>query len=202
METIFEYITQQSTKYSQPVEIEDGWSWNMKEHLRRSFLYLNSQFSTDNDNRDLRPFKNIILPILNIQFRTEGFDVKDIELYVDNPDEYFKSLLVKKYHITWALAEEIDTFIDEMVESYGTYGGALVRKTKKARPEVIDLRSIAFCNQHDILSNPFGILHEMSFSELREKADDYGWGDEGSDIDIEALILLVKKEEKDFVRVY
>jgi len=202
METVFDYIVDQKTKYGKPVEIEEGWDWNMRDHLRRSFLYLNSQFSDDNDNRDLRPFKNIVLPILNIQFRTEGFDVKDIELYVDNPDEYFKSLLVKKYHITWALANEIDTFIDEMVESYGSNGGALVRKTKKAKPEVVDLRSLAFCNQHSILDNPFGIMHEMSFSELRERADELGWGDEGADIDIEALIQLVKKEDKDVVKVY
>ena len=38
-------------------------------------------------------FFPFIIPILNIQFRTEGFDVKDIELYVDKPDEYFKSLV-------------------------------------------------------------------------------------------------------------
>jgi hypothetical protein len=200
--TIFDFITSETTKYSKPVEIEEGWSWNMREHLKRSFLYLNSQFSEDNDNRTLRPFKNIILPILNIQFRTEGFDVKDIELYVDNPDEYFKSLLVRKYHTTWALAESIDSFIDEMVESYGSYGGALIRKTKKAKPEVVDLRTLAFANQHSILDNPFGILHEMSFSELRDKAEQYGWGDEGSDIDIEGLIQLAKKEGKDCVKVY
>lgn len=202
METIFDFIVKETEKYNKPVEIEEGWDWNMKEHLRRSFLYINSQFSERNEDRDLRPFKNIILPILNIQFRTEGFDVKDIELYVDNPDEYFKSLLVRKYHATWALQKAIDTFIDEMTESYGTYGGALVRKTKGARPEVVDLRSLAFCNQHNILSNPFAILHEMSFAELREKADQFGWGTDGSDIDIETLIQLVKKEDKDCVKVY
>ena len=202
METIFDYIVTQKEKYAQPVEIEEGWSWNMPDHLRRSFLYLNSQFEMDNENRELRPFKNIVLPILNIQFRTEGFDVKDIELYVDNPDEYFKSLLVKKYHTTWALSKEIDTFIDEMVESYGTYGGALIRKTKGAKPNVVDLRTLAFANQHDLMNHPFGIHHHMSFSELREAEKELGWGDEGSDIDIEALIALVKKEKKDFVEIF
>jgi len=192
METIFDYITIAKEKYSKPIEIEEGWDWNMKEHLKRSFLYSNSQFEEQNDDRNLRPFKNIVLPILNIQF----------ELYVDNPDEYFKSLLVRKYHNNWALINEIDTFIDDMVESYAVYGGALIRKTDNARPEVIDLRSIAFANQNNLMTNPFAILHKMSFSELREKADDYNWGKEGSDIDIEALIQLVKKEEKDFVEIY
>ena len=143
MENIFDFITKEKAKYEKPVELVDGWYWGMKEHLKRSFLYLNSQFSDNNDDRRNRPFKNIVLPILNIQIRTEGFDVKDIELYVNNPDEYFKSLLIKKYHEKWALENEIDTFIDEMVESYCTYGGALVRKTKQAKPEVIDLRSLS-----------------------------------------------------------
>ena len=202
METIFDYITKQKTKYAQSVEIEDGWSWNMPDHLRRSFLYLNSHFEEQNENRELRPFKNIVLPILNIQFRTEGFDVKDIELYVDNSDEYFKSLLVRKYHIKWALEKDIDTFIDEFVESYAGYGGALIRKTKGARPNVVKLRTLAFCNQHDLMNNPFAIFHQMSFSELRDAVDKLGWGNEGSDIDIETLIELVKKEKKDVVEIF
>jgi hypothetical protein len=202
METIFDFIVKQKSKYTQPVELADGWSWSMKEHLKQSFLYINSQFNENNDNRFLRPFKNIILPILNIEFRTEGFDVKDIELYVDNPDEYFKSLLIKKYHDKWALENQIDTFIDEVVESYCTYGGVLVRKTKQAKPEVIDLKSLAFCNQHDILNNPFGILHQMSFAKLRSEAKKRGWGGEGADIDVETLIQLVKRQDKDFVEIF
>lgn len=199
--TIFDYILGEEVKYDKPVSLAEGWDWSMKDHLRQSFLYLNSQFLENNESRDLRPNKNIILPILNIEFRTEGFDVKDIELYVDNPDEYHKSLLIKKYHDKWARENEIDTFIDEMVESYCTYGGVLARKTKQAKPEVIDLKTIAFCNQYDLLNYPFAILHEMSFSELREEADLRGWG-EGSDIDVETLIQLVKKEDKDTVEIY
>ena len=206
MDTIFDFITKEEEKYGIPVTLTDGWDWSMKEHVSRSFLYLNSQFSDQNENRLLRPFKNIVLPILNIQFRTEGFDVKDIVLYVDNPDEHFKSLLINKYHEKWARENEIDTFIDEMTESYCTYGGALVRKTKQAKPEVINLNSLAFCSQFDILNHPFGILHQMSYSELRKEAKLRGWGVEGADIDVETLIAKAKKEdtedEKGTIKIY
>jgi|TARA_Y100000034_G_scaffold87266_1_gene104640 hypothetical protein len=201
-QTIFDFIKSEEVNYEEQVELSDGWSWNMKEHLNRSFAYLNSQFAEDNGNRWLRPFKNIVLPILNIQFRTEGFDVKDIQLYADNPDEYFKSLLIQKFHDKWALENDLDTFIDEMVESYGTYGAALIRKTKQVKPEVINLRSLAFANQFDLLNNPFAILHKMSFPQLRSEAKLRGWGEAGSDIEIEDLIALVKKEDRDFVEVY
>jgi len=199
---IFDYIVEEEVNYSKPIELEDGWFWSMKDQLRQSFLYLNSQFSEENENRFLRPFRNIVLPILNIHYRTEGFDVKDIELYVDNPDEYFKSLLIRKYHQKWALENSIDTFIDEMVESYCNYGGALVRKTESVKPEVVDLKTIAFCNQNDLLNYPFAIKHEMSFAQLRKEGKKRRWGGEGSDIDIETLIQLVKKEDKDMVEIY
>ena len=59
--TIYDFIRAQEVAYSKPIEIEEGWMWNMKEHIRRSFLYKNSQFEEENENRDLRPFKNIII---------------------------------------------------------------------------------------------------------------------------------------------
>ena len=193
--TIFDFIKKKEVEYQKPIELEDGWMWSMKNHLRRSFLYKHSQFEEENENRELRPFKNITRPILNIQYRTEGFDVKDIELYVDNPDIYYKSFVVKKYHEKWARENFIDTFIDDVVESYVDYGGVLARDTASSRPEVIDLRNLAFCDQRDILSNPFAIKHSFSPSKLREMKK---WGDPkyGATIGIEDLIVLCKDEKE------
>lgn len=194
MENIYEFIKTSQTNYQKPIQLEDGWNWSMKEHLRLSFLYKHSQFDENNDSRNTRPFKNIVKPILNIQYRTEGFDVKDIEIYVNNPDKYYKSFLVKKFHEKWAKENKIDTFIDDTVESYVDYGGVLVRNTTQSRPEVIDMRSLSFCNQTNILENPFAILHTMSPSELRKYKE---WGQEGATITIEELIALYKKENGD-----
>jgi hypothetical protein len=202
---IYDYIVTKKKEYENPIgiELEDGWNWSMKDHLKRSYLYLNSQFYEQNENRVLRPFKNIILPMMNIQYRLEGFDVKDIDLYVDSADEYHKSLLVRKFHTDWALSNSIDTFIDEMVESYCNYGGVLVRKrVKQAKPEVIDLRTIAFCDQVDFLSNPFAIRHEFSASQLRSENDKWGDAKAGADMDIETLISKSKKEGKSKIEIF
>lgn len=195
MKDVYTYIKNEETDYEKPITLDDGWSWSMKQHLRRSFLYLNAQFEEHNENRILRPNKNIVLGITNVQRRTEGFDVKDIELYVDDEDEYYKSFLVKKFHDKWALENGIDTFIDEMVDSYVDYGGALVRNTFSSRPEVIDLKSLAFCNQTNLLAYPFCIKHTFSPSQLREMTE---WGQEekGANIDIETLITLCKDEKE------
>jgi len=195
MDTIYDFVKKEEIKYSQSKELESGWDWCMKDHLRRSFLYKNSQFEDRNEDRHLRPNKNIVLGILNVSYRTEGFDVKDIELFIDNPDEYWKSFLVRKYHEKWALDNGIDTFIDEMVESYVDYGGVLVKNIGEKRPEVIDLRTIAFCSHSELLANPFGFKRSLSQSQLREMKE-AGWGEEsnGADVDLEQLIVLTKDE--------
>ena len=193
----YEWIKGEEAAYLLPIYLIDGWAWSMRSYLRRSFLYKNSQFETSNDDRDRRPFKNIIRPILNIQYRTEGFDVKDIELYVDSEDKYHYSLLVDKFHNKWALKHQIDTFIDELVESYVDYGGVLTKNVNEERPEVVNLLSLAFCDQTGILSGPFAIKHYFSPSELRKMAS-AGWGDEknGATIDLETLIKICEPKKK------
>jgi hypothetical protein len=203
MLSIYDFIRKEEVLYQKPIQLEDGWDWSMKDHLRRSFLYKNSQFEENNEDRELRPNKNIVLAIRNVQNRTEGFDVKDIELYVNNADEYHKSFLVRKFHDKWVLENKIDIFIDDMVDSYGDYGGVLVRDTDDNRPEVIDLRSLAFCNQTDILAYPFAIKHIFSSSKLREMTK-WGLNETGATIDIEAFLILCKEEdeEKKEIEIY
>lgn len=204
METIYDFIKKQENAYQQDIALADGWNWNMPRHLRRSFLYKNSQFEEQNENRTLRPNKNIVLGILNVQYRTEGFDVKDIELFVNNPDEYYKSFLAKKYHEKWALDNAIDTFIDELVESYCDYGGALVKNIGKKRPEVVDLRTIAFCNQRSILDYPFGFKRVYSQGELKKAAKEQGYGksENGANMTVNELITLTKEEDREEIEVY
>ncbi len=198
MEDIFDFVKQEEAAYALPITVVDGWEWNMKEHIRLSKLYKNSQFSNGNDekSRDDKPFKNIVRPILNVQYRTEGFDVKDVVLYIDNEDEYFKSFLVKKYHDRWATENGIDEFIDEVNESKVDYGGALVRDVAKKCPVIVPLETIAFCDQTNVLKGPLGIKHFFSPSELQGFAS-VGWGDtsKGADCTIEEAIILAKNEK-------
>jgi len=199
MENIYDFIIKEKNDYAKKIDLEEGWKWSMKAHLRHSFLIKNSQFLEENENRYLRPNKNIVLAIANIAYRSEGFDVKDIELYVNNVDTNYKSLIVRKYHEKWAVENAVDTLIDDIVVSYHDYGGVLVRNTDK-RPEIIDLRALAFCNQTDLLAYPFAILHKMSPSDLR-KMKKWGKKENGATIDLEALITITKKEAKKEIEV-
>ena len=166
---IFDFVISQESAYKLPIEPVEGWSWNMSDHVRTSALYKNSQFETENENRTERPFKNIVRMSLNVQYRLEGFDVKDIELYVNNADLYYRSFVIRKFHDKWAREIGLDSFIDEVVESFVDYGGTLVKFTREDRPEVVQLQSLAFADQTDILSGAFAIKHYFTHEQLRKQ---------------------------------
>lgn len=177
-ENIFDYVKAEESSYKvRGVTVAEGWDWGMSDHITKCILYKDGRLITGNS--DDKPVKNIILPIVNVHYRTEGFDVKNIEIFVDNPEEYYKSFLIRKFHEKWALEQGMDTFIDEVVMSYVDFGGVLVKKVKGARPEVIPLQKLAFCDQTDLLAGPFAIKHQYSIDQLSEKRD--VWSSEAID---------------------
>ncbi len=189
--TIYSYtITQENAYQTNRVAVAENYDWNMKDHINKSVLYKNSKFS-EGANDGNRPFKNITRPILNLQYRAEGFDVKDIILFINDAYQYFKSFLVKKFHEKWARENDIDTFIDEMVESYVDFGGALVKDINEIRPEVVPLQRIAFCDQTDILSGPIAEKHNFAPDQLREMVKNKWDKDE-----IENAIILSSEVKK------
>ncbi|MAH46250.1 hypothetical protein CMI37_10495 [Candidatus Pacearchaeota archaeon] len=200
---IFALTTSEQSNYETlPVPIMDGWEWSMYEHIRKTVLYKNSEYasgskdasgrtSTTVSRKDTtRPFKNITRPILNLQYRAEGFDVKDIELFVDDAEEYYKSFLVQKFHDDWAREHNIDTFIDDMVEAYVDFGGVLIKEMKEARPEVVPWQRVAFCDQTDILSGPIAEKHYFNPDQLKDMEAN-GW----ENID-ELIVMSGNKKEQ------
>ena len=157
---VFQFIVSEEASYLLPVEISPGYEWSMAKHIKLSLLYSVSQYETGNS--DDKPFRNIIQPILNLQYRAEGFDVKDIVMFVNSAKDYYKSFLIKKFHTKWARDNAVDTFIDDMVESYVDFGGVLVKDVNDKKPEVVPLQRIAFCDQTDILSGPICEKHNYS----------------------------------------
>jgi hypothetical protein len=196
--TIYDFIEEQESGMQKPIHV-NGWDWNLKEHVKTSFFYKYGRLLTG--NQDDKPVKNIVRPILNLAYRAEDIDVKDIVLYIDDPAQYHLSFLIKKYHDdVFVLEHDLDTFIDELKESKIDYGGGLSKYLNSPRPEVVPLQSIAFCDQTDLLSGPIGIKHYYSPDQLKEK-EKHGWGDKkyGATASINDVILLAqtsKEQEK------
>ncbi|MEA2067516.1 MAG: hypothetical protein U9O65_10605 [Thermotogota bacterium] len=188
---VFDYIKNNETAFQTGigVPIVDGWDFDMYNHIRKSTLYkfgqLANRTKTDND-----PVINIILPILNVAYRVENIDVKDIVPYVDDPDNQHKSLFVKKFHDRWARREEfeMDEFLDDLQESKTDFGLVLVKKGS-GYPEVVPLQRLAFCDQTDILSGPICEKHSYTVDQLLEMK-----GKWDSDA-IDDLIVLAQTEK-------
>lgn len=194
-DSIFGYIRVQESAYKLPIRLNDSWDWSMKDHITLSDLYNNSQLKTGKD--DYKPVKNIVRPILNLQHRTEDIELKDVQIYVDDPSKHHLSFLVKKYHDDIFVQEnDLDTFFDELNVSRIDFGGGLSKKVSMGR-EVVPLQSIAFCDQTDILSGPIGIKHFFSPDQLldMEKA---GWGSDknGATVSVKELIKLSREEKQ------
>ena len=185
---IYSYILEQEVAFRLPVRIMENYEWSAYEHINTTVLYKNSTYKTGKD--DNKPFKNINRPILNLQYRAEGFDVKDIVLFINDKYKYFKSFLVKKYHEIWARLNNLDTFIDEMVESYVDFGAALAKDVNKIRPEIVPLQRLVFFDQTDILSGPICEKHFYAPDQLKEM-EKKGWKN------IEDVIVLSKQEKQD-----
>ena len=191
---IYQFVKSQEENYKLPIDIM-GWRWNMPEHIKTSFYYKNGRLLTG--NTDDKPVKNITRPILNLQYRTEDIDVKDILLYVEDPERYHLSFLVKKYHDdVFVIENNVDDFLDKLNESRIDYGGGLSKKGS-GLPEVVPLESIAFCDQTDILSGPIGIRHYYSPDQLKEM-EKKGWGDKknGATVTVDELITLCQSEKQ------
>jgi len=191
---IYEFIIDKELEFNKGINIL-GWDWSMAEHIKTSFFYKHGRLLNGND--DDTPVKNIIKPILNMQYWAEDIDVKDIVLYIENPDMYHLSFLVKKYHDDVFIKENnLDSLFDEINQSRIDYGGGLIMDVGKARPQRIDLETIAFCNQSDMLTSPVGLKYYMSDSDLQDMADK-GWGDKnkGATHTIEEAIVLARNQE-------
>lgn len=185
MNTLYDYIKEQENSYKTGfIEPIEGYRWGMYEHIRRSTLYKYSEML--DGKSDLTPVRNIVMPIIRLQYRLQSIDVKDIVLYLTNPKIFYKSMIVRKYHEKWAIDNKIDKFIDDVVESDVDYGGALVKRTKDKAPSVVPLTALAFADQKNIMSSPIGIRHEMTLAELEDMP---GWGVKGADTTISELIV-------------
>lgn len=188
---VFGYITAEENNWrTVRVPLTNSKDWNMYEHIQRCTNVANGWFHRGS-NDGLRPYNDIVTPIINVAFRSEGFDVKDIVPFVNDANDYYKSFLVKKYHPQWARKHELDTFIDEVVEGSIIYDLVLVQKSVGGvRPEVIDLKTLAFCDQTDIMAGPICIKYNFTPAELSEYRGK--WKDDMIDL----VISQAKNEQK------
>lgn len=195
--SIYSYIKEEESRFNtEEIHVFENWKWNFKNHVQMSLSLKHGKF-VQGENNWLRPFKKVIAPILNLRYRAEDIELKNINLYVENDTHQVATFLLKKYHDEVYVKEhDLDSFFDEMGIENIDLGGVLVQKGKDV-PEVMPLQFIAFCDQTDIMGGPIGFKYYFSPSKFRKMAD-VGWGDEknGANITLDELIVLAQFEKE------
>ncbi len=185
---VFDYITTEENNWKTArVPITRSKDWNMSEHIERCTAVAGGFFYTGKNDGE-RPYDDIVTPIINVAMRSEGFDVKDIIPFVNDKNNYHLSFFIKKFHPQWARENNLDEFIDDLVETSVIYDLALIKNINEARPEVIDLKTLAFCDQTDVMAGPICIKHQYTPSEMVENKGK--WIDE----EIDKAIALATEE--------
>jgi hypothetical protein len=189
---ILQYITAEENRYQTvPVPVVDGWEWSMAQHVKLTTLYLNSKYT---HGKDL-PFKNIILPKINLQKRAIRVKKQEIDAFVDAHKDYYKSFLVRKFHDKWVYDNNIIVGIDLATDTYEEYGGVLLKRVK-GKWEVVPFQRLAFVDQTDMLSGPICEKHQFSPDQLLDMAG-AGWGSKsnGANISLDEAVALSKQNK-------
>lgn len=196
--SIYSWIQQQENAFqTEEIQVGDNWTWNFRNHIQLIFHLKNGVFFTG-ENNWLRAFKNIMEPILYLSYWSEDIELKDVVFYIERQYGRVLSFLVKKYHDEVYVKENnLDTMFDEITESDLDYGGVLLQKTNGAKPETLELKKVAFCDQTDILGGPLAFKHYFSPDKLRSMSK-FGWGKEsnGADVTLEKLVMMAQEEKE------
>jgi len=205
----YSYIkTQEEEWKTARIPLTTSKDWNMREHIERCTNVANAWYHSGR-NDGIRRYDDIVTPIINVAFRSEGFDVKDIVPFVNDINENYKSFIVKKRHPQWARKNELDTFIDDVVETSVIYDLVLVKNVNNVRPEVVDLKTLAFCDQTDVMAGPICIKHQMTIADILSYKGK--WDDEMIDLAVRLAVFeksnnvsgeQVAKTPSKYVEVY
>jgi len=164
---VYSYILEEEHKYQTvPIPVIEGYNWSMYQHNRRTMMYLNSKYETGNFGD--QPFNNIVIDKVNLQHRAVDIDVKDIQPFVDDPDEYYKSFIVRKYHNKWARENDLGEFFNDLSETWTDYGGVIVKNERQAKPRVVFFNTVAFVDQSDMSAGPVCEKHYFTPDQLKE----------------------------------
>ena len=186
--TIFEFVKGEELAFEQDWEITQNWQFNFKKHVNWTILFKHGKFPIS-PNDYTRANKNIILPILNVQYRAEDIDLKDVNIFVNDSSLFHLSFLVKKYHEeVYAPKHHLNTLFDELKEEKIDFGAVIVRRGRDGWVWE-QLETLAFADRDDFLRGPICFKNEYTPEELYEK-EKIGWGKTGADTTISELIEL------------
>jgi hypothetical protein len=172
------------------IEVVDGYSFNQYDTIKRTHLYLNSQFegSPMFEGRE-KIFFNIVKFRKEAVARFFDIDTKDIKLRPTNPKSEFSTLFLEKELQYWVKKNKFDILLNKLADQFTGYGSAVLRKTPKGA-KIMDLRRLFLDPTVESISDSRFIIvkHNLTASQLRDKTKD-GW-------DGDAIERIIRRAEE------
>jgi hypothetical protein len=172
------------------IEVVDGYSFNQYDTIKRTHLYLNSQFegSPMFEGRE-KIFFNIVKFRKEAVARFFDIDTKDIKLRPLNPASEFSTLFLEKELQYWVKKNKFDILLNKLADQFTGYGSAVLRKTNKGA-KIMDLRRLFLDPTVESISDSRFIIvkHNLTVSQLRAKTKD-GW-------DADAIERIIRRVEE------
>jgi hypothetical protein len=155
------------------VDIAEGLDFNQYETIRMVDFYSASRYmkgKKDKLGRE-KPFFNIGNYRVTIATVATDFDVKDIQIEADNPEQWAHSMLLSHEVYEWMKQANFAKTLNDIGSTRARYGGVLVKKVMKGDKLTIEVGkwNSTICDPVDIMGGTIIETHYMSPVDLAQK---------------------------------
>ena len=174
-QNFLQLISQLQTNYDSNIQVVDELIFSQKRTLKKIEFYWNSRYingQLDELGR-IKPFYNISKFRVNVATRATDLDVKDFQIYSENPSDRVRSMILNKEVFNWMKDTNFSKVLNDFGKTRAKYGGALIKKTEKNKElmiEVVPWKNV-ITDQVDILQGAIIEIHYMSPAEISKKRD-------------------------------
>jgi len=173
-QSIFTELAQiKSGYFGDRVEIIDGLPYSQWDTIKTVEFYSNDKYMQGNRDELGRekPFFNINTFRVNTAVRATDFDVKDIQIQAEDPDDDDRSFVLQKDIQEWMKQEAFAKTLNEMGQTRARYGGLLIKKKEDKDDlhiDVVQWKNV-ITDQIDVIGGAIIELHYMSPLQLSKK---------------------------------
>ena len=152
-------------------QINDVYSFNFKDTVKRIYAYLNSKYVICDDPSAI--FYNIVNDRSHHYAKNIDLDTKDLQPYGIGEVNYYQSWVAKVKLNEWFEEEKIAVKLNDLAENVSDYGSTIIKLVKKGNVmdwEYVNLMNISFDPLIDSIRNSDSVeYHYMTEQEMKEK---------------------------------
>ena len=189
--------------YDRDVDITDNYTFNLKDTINRTDLYLASEFKSGKTDSmgNYKYFENVILPQCGNATKNIDVDRKDINVTAKAGKDRLKAMIYNDELSRWMQNNSIGIFLNKIVESLPKYGSVIVKKVGDT-VRMVPIRNIMLDpavpneeNSFNIASSYIIQKHSYNIEELEKEKE---W----DKTKVKEIIDYMRKEKENETTIY